>query len=716
MQIPQRLRLRTQYLLFFVGAAVIPLVVLGLIEWTNAQRLLPKQEQAALQKDLRLAQLLSRNLRYELNLVLDPIQKGAPQIALERRSRPDQNAALGRLMSTTPLLQHLFLVDEQRRVIASAKPTLWIGQTLPEAIFPLDLAQGPVYYSPVFRSAEDGAPLAAISYAYPSFKKGALVCLLDLNALLADQLQNQPDQREQLYLIDQTGQPLVEPDRRRGAMDLRALPPVKAVLAGKTGTLKFQTIREGQTENQLAAHVPIAGTGWGVVVSETEEAALGDLLSRLGAFGIGLAITSLGAFGFAFWLSEAISQPLQRIIEGMQRLATRSSVPQEVFSASVLELQILIDAFTTMRQRIGAETQANQELLENLAAEKLKLELVLASITEGILVYGLEGQIITANPAFQQLLNLPAASLTTWKMLPLCNVLGERVPIEETVLYRAITKGPQHALNRIDDRNGKPCIIQTTAAPLKSAEGIVLGGVAIISDVTLQKESERLREDFVATLTHDLRTPLLAAVQALDFTLQGQYGTVSARQAQVLEAVAQSQRELMELVECLLTIYRYEAGRMNLRKEPTDLLVLAQNCIQKVQPLADARNLSLFLEPGSGLPLVMADPQQIRRVIVNLMDNALKFTPAGGTVRITLTQLEQRVVLAVWDTGLGIPPERLEQIFVRFTQGRNHGTGTGLGLYLCRQIIEAHGGRIWVESKPSLGSTFQFDLPVVERP
>jgi len=708
---PLSIRLRTQYLCIFALASVVPVAALGIVELNLVNRVLPAREQEELQDNLHLADLVSSNLRYELNLVLEPVQKATdPAFGLAERQGGDRDDALARLVSTTPLFRHLFVVDPQRRVLASARPSLWRGQQLPAPVFPQRSAQGPVYYSPGFRSIYDAAPLAAIAVAFPTFEKGALVSLLDLSALQS-QVEEQSTVHRQVMVVDQTGRPLAHPNLRALGVDLKRLPPVRSVLAGGRGTLRFDDVVAGESVTQLSSYAPIPGTGWGVVVTSARAAVLAGPLASVQGFGVSLAITALAAFGFAYWLSERISGPLSRLSAQMQQMAdaplvATAELPRRV---DILELQVLVDSFQAMRTRIVEETAANRRLLDSLAAEKNKLERIIEAIAEGVLVYAADGRLLGANPALQLLIGRTAQS---WQDLPLRDVLGNPISAEKSIFARAAAGGVLSALYRLEEAEG-PRILQITAAPLDDGAGGRAGGVAIVRDVTAQKETERLREDFVATLTHDLRTPLLAAVQTLNFALEGQYGPLSDDQQAIFLALAESQREVLSLIESLLAIYRYEAGRVQLRPEPTDLAAFVEQCLGDIQPLAAARAQSLTVaQPDSPLPVVAVDRQQLRRVLLNLADNAVKFTPTGGRIRVELHSSGPTVEVAVHDTGRGIPPERRAELFSRFAQGSGYGTGTGLGLYLCRQIVEAHGGRIWAESQPGLGSTFRFTLPV----
>lgn len=706
--------LRTQYLLAFGLAAILPVAVLGVLEFSFFQKALPEREQQVLDDNLRLADLLAANLRYELNLVLDPVQKAAdPGASLTRLATLSRDAALARLMSTTPLFRHLFLVDPRRQVVASAKSSLWTGQQLPPSVFPPSAHPVPVYYSTVFRSIYDGAPLAAVAVAYPTFARGALVSLLDLS-VLESQMQSQSTANRRVYVVDQTGQVLADSQGTRVGESLANQPSVRAMLTTRRGTLRFQQTGEGENPGQLAAFTSIPGTGWGVVVSTIEREAFATPLANFQGFAVSLTFTALASVGFAYWLSDRISRPLKQLSERMQNLALGHPQIERGTPVAVVELQVLIDAFRAMSEQIRAETEANRRLLESLTAERDKLGRIIETIAEGVLVYDRSGQVTTANPALWSMLAVEPGAIERWQDLPLRGPLDEAVEVEQSVLARAILEGPATGLYRLPGPGGQPRVLQVSAAPLRTGDGQILGAVAVMRDITAQKQTERLREDFVATLTHDLRTPLLAAVQTLGFAIEEQYGPLNDAQQQVLLAVVDSHRELLALVESLLTIYRYEAGRIRLRKEPTDLAAFVAQILDELQPLARARNQTLVLT-GSGVPALPCDRQQLKRVVVNLVDNALRYTPSGGRVRVCLEKTGPAVQVAVQDTGRGIPPEKLAGLFMRFAQVEGYGTGTGLGLYLCRQVIEAHGGNIWAVSEPGIGSTFYFSLPVADR-
>jgi signal transduction histidine kinase len=220
------------------------------------------------------------------------------------------------------------------------------------------------------------------------------------------------------------------------------------------------------------------------------------------------------------------------------------------------------------------------------------------------------------------------------------------------------------------------------------------------------------REDFVATLAHDLRTPLLAAIQTLMFFLDGSLGQLSEKQNLLLETMLCSNQDMLGLVNALLEVYRYESGELVLCKDFFNLKDLINQCSQEIGSLLDKKGINLDIDDTDDLK-IYADRQELRRVIANLLGNAVNYTQSGGKINIAFASTEDSTVVSVEDTGIGIPEEDIPKLFNRFSQGtsKKRSVGTGLGLYLARQIIEAHNGKIWLESEPGKGSKFNFSIP-----
>lgn len=236
--------------------------------------------------------------------------------------------------------------------------------------------------------------------------------------------------------------------------------------------------------------------------------------------------------------------------------------------------------------------------------------------------------------------------------------------------------------------------------------------VAVIRDVTYQKETERLRDDFIATLTHDLRTPLLATISGLDFVLDESLGQVNDKQSNLFLAMKKSSEDMLGLVNALLEVYRYEAGKTYLCKTKFDIVKLAHECKQELDPLSAKSNIEIDINSTDDEIFINADKNEIRRVIVNLIGNALKHSQKSSFVKVNIEKNDKDLKLDVIDDGVGLSEDDCEKLFSRFSQGTNQkrSSSTGLGLYLSRQIIEAHNGKIYVKSKVNCGSTFTFEL------
>ena len=236
--------------------------------------------------------------------------------------------------------------------------------------------------------------------------------------------------------------------------------------------------------------------------------------------------------------------------------------------------------------------------------------------------------------------------------------------------------------------------------------------VGVIRDVTEQKKADKLRDDFIATLTHDLRTPLLAAIQALKFLMDGAYGELTEEQNVLISTMFKNNKDLLGLVNALLEVYKYDANKLSLTKTNFNIYNLVKQVYDELLPLAQKKNIDFNINSDDTDTEICADRSELRRVICNLCGNAINYTPEGGKVTIVLQVKENDLIFSVEDNGSGIPQEDIPNMFQRFSQGtsKKRSTGTGLGLYLSRQIIESHGGKIWLESVLNKGSEFSFLL------
>jgi CheY-like chemotaxis protein len=226
--------------------------------------------------------------------------------------------------------------------------------------------------------------------------------------------------------------------------------------------------------------------------------------------------------------------------------------------------------------------------------------------------------------------------------------------------------------------------------------------------------ASRHKSEFLASMSHELRTPLNAIIGFSEVLLERMFGDLNERQDEYLRDILGSGRHLLELLNDILDLSKVEAGRMELDRSTFSVADAVDYTLAMVRERAARRSITLRAETTDDVDGIYADELRIKQVLLNLLSNAVKFTPAGGAVTVTTRRSADAVVVEVADTGPGIATEDQERIFHAFQQGSRSPSqqeGTGLGLTLCRRIIELHGGQIWVESRPGAGSTFGFAIP-----
>lgn len=382
-----------------------------------------------------------------------------------------------------------------------------------------------------------------------------------------------------------------------------------------------------------------------------------------------------------------------------------------------------------LRQKIDELEIAKAELenyshnLEEIVARKTadlvktnsKLSGIISYCADGIIIIDEKGHIEQANPSCENMVGLCEDTLKTMHFSNITHYENKNDFKEALKENSEVYLKNCYVLNTLRD---KKIPVEINFAQIETEEPEdVKRFVGVIRDIRAQKEMERLRDDFIATLTHDLRTPLLAAIQTLKFFLDGSLGKLEDKQSSLLSTMQRSNEDLLGLVNALLEVYRYESGKLSLCKTTFLLNDLVKQCFSELKPLAQNKNMEFILNYQPEVDLAInADRGELRRVIINLCGNAINYTNNGGKVEIDVKSQGADIVFSVTDNGNGIPQEDIPNLFKRFSQGTNQkrSTGTGLGLYLSRQIVEAHGGKIWLESKLNKGSQFSFLLTGVK--
>ncbi len=424
----------------------------------------------------------------------------------------------------------------------------------------------------------------------------------------------------------------------------------------------------------------------------------------------GLVVTGIAvviAVLLALRMVRMALTPLAQLTEQANRIGSGNLQPVSITRKD--EIGQLGAAFNDMAQKLSEARRIESRRLQR--AERMS-DAAIDSLYDPVIVIDSHQRIVHLNRAAEGLFG-PAP-------------VSPRVPLSDHVKDRRILRAIDDA---VDDQRvtasedetglvpihvgGSERIYRIRATPMKDDDDNLLGGVLVLDDVTHLRTLDRLKTEFIGVASHELRTPVTSLMLSVDLLKDGAVGQLTPPQRQIVEAQREDLGRLDKLMRDLLDVTRLEAGSSPPRLELISPSLLVKRPMTMLKPSADEAHVSLIDEVDPSLPQVRADQAQIGRVLNNLMANAIRHTPAGGTVTIRAIADGDHVTFSVKDTGEGIPPEYRDRIFERFVQvpGATQG-GAGLGLSIAQNIVKAHGGQMSVNSEVGKGSTFRFTLAV----
>jgi NtrC-family two-component system sensor histidine kinase KinB len=372
----------------------------------------------------------------------------------------------------------------------------------------------------------------------------------------------------------------------------------------------------------------------------------------------------------------------------------------------------------------AAQAVSNARLYyTDLARSRDRLDAVINSVQEGILMTSPDGSILVVNEAVHRLTGLPLAELTGKNLTSLApsilDIFG-LTPAQVQDLVQALARGGYPELPKVmlkRPSGSEDQVLERSSLLVRGQDGQVAGWMMVLRDISEEFRLEQAREFITETIVHDVRSPLGAVMGAIEMA-QIELDPDNPDHSIPLEALSvahRGARRILGLVESLMDIARMESGKMELNLAPVDFQQQASAVLADFSQQAAEFSLTLLNEIPNGLPKIKADAEKLSRVLINMVDNAMKFTPEGGLISVSAEPLsEEMLVVRVSDTGPGIPAEYREQIFERFSRVPVQSTrrkGSGLGLNFCRLAVEAHGGQIFVEDRPGGGSIFSFTIP-----
>ena len=485
-----------------------------------------------------------------------------------------------------------------------------------------------------------------------------------------------------ITLVDRAGRVVADSDFPPGPLppieNHRSRDEIAAALAGGTG----RAVRASSTVDRELMYVAVAG-GPGVVraaedlsrVKQVGRQALGAiLLAALLALAVGAAAAGIAA--------RSVGRPLTALAGAARAIA--SGAPPRFPRSGVSEIDALVRALREMHQQLGAR-------FAELRQEKAESAALVASMVEGVIAADARGRVTTANPAARSLLGYDGD-----EPLPDLRQLFRARPARELVDAALGGSAEEARTIEMDDRT-----------VLATARGVPAGGaVLVLHDVTELRKLEAVRRDFVANVSHELRTPLTSICGYAETLLTDRPDDATTRR--FLETILSNGRRMQRLVDDLLDLSRIESGRWQPVPVALDPAAAAREAWASLGDRTGTHAVEFVVDAAPDAAELRADPDALRQVLTNLLDNSLRHTPQGGTITCRIRREDGGVALVVRDTGTGIAHDHLPRIFERFyradaSRSRDAG-GTGLGLAIVKHLVEGHGGRVSAESELGQGT------------
>ena len=349
-----------------------------------------------------------------------------------------------------------------------------------------------------------------------------------------------------------------------------------------------------------------------------------------------------------------------------------------------------------------------KEAKGNAEEEKNKTLSIITNFTDGLLVFDKEGKLSLINPQAEIFLNVKSKDVIEKSIVDL-----KTISFFESII-KIFNDGTESAAKQ-ELFFGKNLILDASTVSIVRREKKI-GTLIILHNITREKAIERMKSDFVSLTAHQLRTPLAGIKWALKLLLKGDFGEITEEQKKFAEEMSQSTEKMISLIGNLLDITKIEEGRYLFEKVSSDMEQVILSAISLYKEEIKNKKLKIKFQKPKNVVKVKIDAEKIKLAVDNLLDNAIKYTNSGGKLELELSCGIKEVEFKIKDSGLGIPKSQQERVFSKFFRGENimkvQTEGTGLGLFITKNIIEAHGGKIWFDSKEGKGTTFYFTLPI----
>ena len=407
-----------------------------------------------------------------------------------------------------------------------------------------------------------------------------------------------------------------------------------------------------------------------------------------------ISVYGLISILIGIFVAKVILDPIAKLIDSAPKIASGESLGLE--NGKKTNVDELTGAFNLMTNEL-------RENLKEVNRQKRQIETILLHMTDGIIAFDIEGNIMHINPAATELLNLTENENTFDKIFSKLNI---DINLEKTIYLENWTSSEQRV--QVEDK-----YLNIFFASFKDEQEIAAGVIAVIQDITEHVKLDNMRKEFVADVSHELKTPITSIMGYADTLLECEYDKET--QDKFLNVIASEARRMAKLVTDLLILSRYDNNKVKKEITEFDLGDLVKKCQEKLQLEINKKGHEVECFVTANVPPVKADKDGIERVVLNIMTNSIKYTPENGNIKIYVGFVYNDAYIKIIDNGIGIPEEDLNRIFERFyrvdkARSRENG-GTGLGLSIAKEILDKNGGSIDIKSEVGKGTEVVIKVP-----
>ncbi|MBI5457790.1 HAMP domain-containing protein [Candidatus Kaiserbacteria bacterium] len=730
-------KLHTKFLILLIGVALAPVLVVSTVTLIRFQKTL--QTEAS-----RLGNQLGATAAAEIqSFVVSQLGVLDHTAVLYKPGFPVEPAVADSILESL-LFQNENFVDisvvdtsgveraRKDRVLVIDKSDLRdVSETL---AFRAVVADG-IYVGPVY--SVGGKPFFDIGHDIRDSDgkfAGAVLAQVDAKVmpLVVSTISKIVGENGRVYIVDDRGVVVAYPDisYMLAEKDLSSLPPVRQIIASpeeaETSAIYVNELGLRVLGSAHAMTIEVSqGSGetfrinWFVVAEQPVDVVF-DESQRAGLFLAMIAfLTLLGAGAVAFYAAGRVSEPIENLHEatkefGKGNLAYRARVESKD------EIGDLAKSFNVMADTLARSIESLKTEEQIVSAERNKLSVILSGVTNAVIAVDLKGSVILFNRAAEMLLGIAGANVLGTPVGSLMRVFNgdkELAINEYCPLQSGTSEGPVFSKNdlRIVVPKGEERYVNIVSGHISEGLQSNLGCILTLQDITSEYAMERTKREFVSIAAHQLRTPLTGIAWVLESL--GTVGvTETARARTIIEGGRGAVRRMISLVDDLLDVSKIEEGQFGIQMKKQSIVPLVMRASETFKDPAHDRKILVGVDVQQPLPEVLIDEEKVEMVLNNVIDNAIKYTPIGGSVNVKAAREGDSVIISVKDSGIGIAKNETGRIFTKFFRSPRalsyFTDGSGLGLYVAKNIIDQHGGNIWFESEEDKGTTFHFSFPV----